>query len=109
MEAAFIIAPNAAMHIKEILKTEPKGSRFRVSIHGGGCSGFQYNFLIDAQLTQDDKIFIQDDIEVVVDFMSLGLINGSSLDYEEDLSGAKFVIKNPNASSACGCGNSFSI
>lgn len=109
MEAAFIITPNATTQIKKILKTEPKSSRFRVSVQGGGCSGFQYNFFIDAQLTQDDKIFTQDDIEVVIDFISLSLINGAQLDYEEDLSGAKFVIKNPNAASACGCGNSFSI
>ena len=150
MEAAFIITPNAATHIQKILETEAQGSRFRISVQGGGCSGFQYNFLIDTQLTDDDKIFTQktipdrfqdlgkrssvedrsvqivhedrrcDDqrtqdlkdegyIEVVLDFISLGLLNGSHLDYVEDLTGAKFVIKNPNAASACGCGNSFSI
>ena len=81
MEVAFIITPNAATHIKKILETEPEGSRFRVSVQGGGCSGFQYNFLIDAQLTQDDKVFAQDEIEIVVDFISLGLLNGSALDY----------------------------
>ena len=70
---------------------------------------FQYNFLIDAELTPDDKIFTQGTTEVVLDFISLGLLNGSHLDYVEDLTGAKFVIKNPNAASACGCGNSFSI
>ncbi len=109
MEAAFIVTPNAAVHIKKVLETELQGSRFRISVQGGGCSGFQYNFLIDAQLTQDDKIFTENDIEVVVDFISLGLLNGSQLDYVEDLTGAKFVISNPNAASACGCGNSFSI
>ena len=109
MEVAFIITPNAATHIKKILETEPEGSRFRVSVQGGGCSGFQYNFLIDAQLTQDDKVFAQDEIEIVVDFISLGLLNGSALDYVEDMAGEKFIIKNPNAASACGCGNSFSI
>jgi iron-sulfur cluster insertion protein len=109
MEAAFIITPNAATHIQKVLKTEPKGSRFRISVQGGGCSGFQYNFLIDAEMTEDDKIFTQGNIEVVLDFISLGLLNGSQLDYVEDLTGAKFVIKNPNAASACGCGNSFSI
>ena len=67
------------------------------------------NFLIDAELTPDDKIFTQGTTEVVLDFISLGLLNGSQLDYVEDLTGAKFVIKNPNAASACGCGNSFSI
>lgn len=109
MEVAFSVTPNAAVHIQKILETEPQGSRFRISVQGGGCSGFQYNFLIDSQLTQDDKIFTQGTTEVVLDFISLGLLNGSQLDYVEDLTGAKFVIKNPNAASACGCGNSFSI
>lgn len=109
MEATFIVTPNALEHIKKILKTEEEGSKFRISIQGGGCSGFQYNFLIDTQLTQDDKIFTQDNIAIVIDYISLGLINGSQLDYEENLSGSKFVIKNPNAASACGCGNSFSV
>jgi iron-sulfur cluster insertion protein len=109
MEAAFIITPNAATHIQKILETESQGSRFRISVQGGGCSGFQYNFLIDAESTPDDKIFTQGTTEVVLDFISLGLLNGSHLDYVEDLTGAKFVIKNPNAASACGCGNSFSI
>ncbi len=109
MEAAFNITQNAAMHISSILEKEPNGSRFRISVQGGGCSGFQYNFLIDDQITADDKIFPQGSIEVVMDFISLGLLSGSQLDYVEDLTGAKFVIKNPNAASACGCGNSFSI
>jgi iron-sulfur cluster insertion protein len=109
MEVAFSVTPNAAVHIQKVLETEPQGSRFRISVQGGGCSGFQYNFLIDSQLTQDDKIFTQGTTEVVLDFISLGLLNGSQLDYVEDLTGAKFVIKNPNAASACGCGNSFSI
>lgn len=109
MEAAFIVTPNAATHIQKILETESQGSRFRISVQGGGCSGFQYNFLIDTEMTDDDKIFAAGAIEVVLDFISLGLLNGSHLDYIEDLTGAKFVIKNPNAMSACGCGNSFSI
>ena len=109
MEVNFSISENAARHIQKILKSEDIGSRLRISVQGGGCSGFQYNFLIDDQTTEDDKIFTSHDIEVVVDFISLGLLNGSQLDYVEDLSGTKFSIKNPNAASACGCGNSFSI
>lgn len=109
MEAVFIITSNAATHIQKILETEPQGSRFRISVEGGGCSGFQYNFLIDTQLTADDKIFPHENIEVVLDFISVGLLNGSQLDYVEDLSGAKFIITNPNAASSCGCGNSFSV
>lgn len=109
MEVQFSISENAAVHIKKVLKNEKKGSRLRISVQGGGCSGFQYNFLIDEQMTSDDKIFTSGDVEVVIDFISLGLLNASQLDYVEDLSGAKFVITNPNAASSCGCGNSFSI
>ena len=109
MEVNFSISENAARHIQKILAGEDIGSRLRISVQGGGCSGFQYNFLIDDQTTADDKIFTAHGIELVVDFISLGLLNGSQLDYVEDLSGTKFAIKNPNAASACGCGNSFSI
>lgn len=109
MEVAFIISANAARHIQKILENEAEGSRLRISVQGGGCSGFQYNFLIDDKMTPDDQIFTHNEVEVVMDFISLGLLNGSQLDYIEDLTGAKFVIKNPNAASACGCGNSFSI
>jgi iron-sulfur cluster insertion protein len=109
MEVAFMISANAAMHIQKILVSEADGSRLRISVQGGGCSGFLYNFLIDDKMTTDDQIFTQNGVEVVMDFISLGLLNGSQLDYVEDLTGAKFVIKNPNAASACGCGNSFSI
>lgn len=109
MEVAFMISANAAMHIQKILVSETDGSRLRISVQSGGCSGFLYNFLIDDKMTTDDQIFTQNGVEVVMDFISLGLLNGSQLDYVEDLTGAKFVIKNPNAASACGCGNSFSI
>ena len=109
MEVVFTISANAATHIKKILANEPAGSRLRISVQGGGCSGFQYNFLIDDKITSDDQTFTQSDVEVVMDFISLGLLNGSQLDYVADLTGEKFVIKNPNAASACGCGNSFSV
>jgi len=109
MKAEFVISENAARYIQKILADEPAGCRLRVAVQGGGCSGFQYNFLIDDKTTADDKIFTQNDVEVVMDFISLGLLNGSELDYIEDLSGAKLVITNPNAASSCGCGNSFAI
>lgn len=109
MQVTFLISANASKHIKKILENEPTASRLRISIQGGGCSGFLYNFLIDDQTTADDQIFTQNGVDVIMDFISLGLLNGSELDYVEDLSGSKFVIKNPNAASACGCGNSFSI
>ncbi len=109
MEVAFLISENAAMHIHKILENETSGCRLRISVQGGGCSGLQYNFLIDDTITSDDQIFTKNEIEVVTDLISLGLLNGSQLDYVEDLSGAKFVITNPNAATSCGCGNSFSI
>lgn len=83
--------------------------RLRLSVSGGGCSGFQYNFVLDSALNSDDHIFNSQSAEVVIDNVSLNLLEGSIIDYVEDLTSSSFVIKNPNATSGCGCGNSFSI
>ena len=84
--------------------------RFRVTVNGGGCSGFQYVFALDTgALAESDAVFALNGAEVVIDDVSLGLVAGSQLDYAEDLSSAGFEIKNPNATASCGCGNSFSI
>lgn len=81
----------------------------RIQISGGGCSGFQYGFALDDTVNEDDQIFEAGDIKVIADETSLDLINGSELDYVEDLIGSYFALKNPNASSTCGCGSSFSV
>ena len=81
----------------------------RVFVQGGGCSGFQYGFTFEEAKNEDDFDFVYEDVTVVVDAMSMQYLNGASIDYQEDLMNANFVIKNPQASSTCGCGSSFSV
>ena len=81
----------------------------RVFVQGGGCSGMSYGFTFDEVQNEDDFDFAYDDVRVVVDSMSMQYLQDSSIDYKEDLQGASFNIKNPNAQSTCGCGSSFSV
>lgn len=81
----------------------------RVTVSGGGCSGFQYGFNLDEQVTADDRVFEADGVRVVVDEVSLGLLDGAEIDFVEDLVGSYFAVRNPNATSTCGCGTSFAI
>lgn len=81
----------------------------RVSVSGGGCSGFQYGFTLDDQRNADDIAFERDGVGVVIDEVSLELLKGAEIDFVEDLMGSYFAIRNPNASSTCGCGSSFSL
>ncbi len=90
-------------------KENVDGLMLRVSVAGGGCSGFQYGFSFDDAVNGDDTVFDQGGVKVVVDECSLDLLAGSEIDWVETLAGASFQIKNPNASSSCGCGSSFSI
>jgi iron-sulfur cluster insertion protein len=99
------ITPGADKQILGILAKEPSGSLFRVAVQGGGCSGFKYIFSIDKNKKQEDHLFGH----VIIDDKSLELINKSILDYEDNLISKSFKIKNPNVSSSCGCGISFSI
>ena len=87
---------------------ENRGQFLRIAVSGGGCQGYQYNFSFDAAKNADDVLFQKDGANVVVDEVSLGLLAGSELDYVEDLVGSYFAVKNPNATSSCGCGSSFS-
>ena len=104
------ITTSAAKRVGEIIAGEGKdGQRLRIAISGGGCSGFQYGFELDDAVNDDDKVFEKDGVEIVVDLMSLGMLAGSRFDFVDDLIGAAFKITNPNASSACGCGNSFAL
>ena len=104
------LTQNAARRIA-IMKTQEnaKDAFLRIAVSGGGCSGFQYGFSFDDQRNEDDFVFERDGVGVVVDEVSLGLLNGAEVDFVEDLMGASFQIRNPNAASSCGCGNSFSI
>lgn len=109
--AQVTLTENAAQKILTLMKEEasPQPVMFRVMIFGGGCSGFQYKFSLDATSGKDDQLFEDKGVKMVVDEASLALIEGAVIDYTEDLMGASFHIKNPNASSSCGCGNSFSV
>ena len=107
---AISISDNAAKRIAHLADLEGKpGLMLRVSVSGGGCSGFQYGFDFAEHVNDDDRTFKRDGVTVVIDEISLELLNGSQIDFVEDLIGSYFEIKNPNASSSCGCGASFSI
>ncbi len=106
----FDISPNAEKRVSKLLKDEDKGTYLRISVIGGGCSGFQYHFDFDATaLSEDDKRLEKSDAIVVIDNVSLEYVEGSVLDYVETLGGATFEITNPQATASCGCGNSFSL
>ena len=104
------ITEDAAKKIRSIIDEENTDLKLRIFVQGGGCSGFQYGFsLEELPPAEDDLTFEKNGIEIVVDAMSLQYLQGAEIDYADDLSGASFKIKNPNAASSCGCGNSFSI
>lgn len=106
----FLVTDNAAKRISKMIETEDdKNVNLRISVLGGGCSGFQYDFQFDSKINDDDLIYHKDGIKVVVDEMSIEYIEGSQLDYVETLGAAAFEIKNPNATANCGCGNSFAV
>ncbi len=115
MSAALTITDNAARRIAKIIAADERSCAegrallLRLSVSGGGCSGFRYGFAIDNLLTEDDKLFEHQGIKVAVDNASLDLLTGSTLDYVEDLIGAAFQIRNPNATASCGCGSSFAV
>ncbi len=110
MTTAFAITDNAAKRISYLVnKGQVHGSNLRISVAGGGCSGFQYSFLFDDTILPEDQVFEHDGAKVIVDDVSLGILEGSVLDYVEDMVASTFLIKNPNAASSCGCGNSFSV
>ena len=109
-ERRILLTENAARRIAVLKAQEQAANAFlRIAVSGGGCSGFQYGLSFDDQRNQDDFVFERDGIAIVVDDVSLGLLNGAEVDFVEDLMGASFRINNPNAASSCGCGNSFSI
>jgi iron-sulfur cluster insertion protein len=105
-----VVTENAARRIAALKQQEQAESAFlRIAVSGGGCSGFQYGFTFDEATNEDDVVFERNGVTVVVDEVSLDLLSGAEIDFVEDLMGASFQIKNPNAASSCGCGNSFSI
>ncbi len=107
----FLISESAAKQIKHLLEknNQPDNTRMRVTVDGGGCSGFQYSFNFDNKLNPDDVVFNKNDIEVVTDTISLGFLDNAELTYINELGASAFKIINPNAIASCGCGNSFSV
>jgi iron-sulfur cluster insertion protein len=105
----FGLSLSAAERITHMLNDEPQGSFFRVAVLGGGCSGFQYDFSIDQKRNGDDIVFTAHGVDVVVDDISIELIDHAELDYVQDLMGSYFAVTNPNATASCGCGTSFSV
>ena len=103
------VSARAALRIGEILKKEPPGTMLRLSVEGGGCSGFQYKFDMDRNQGSEDTLVRRDDAIVLVDQMSLQFLAGSEIDFVDDLIGASFRVNNPNAKASCGCGTSFAL
>jgi iron-sulfur cluster assembly accessory protein len=109
MTTPVTISERAARRISEILKGEGDGAMLRISVEGGGCSGFQYKFDIDHARADDDVVIERESAVVLVDPASAPFLAGSEVDFVDDLIGASFRVHNPNATASCGCGTSFSI
>ena len=103
------VTERAVRRIGEILKAEPAGTMLRVSVEGGGCSGFQYKFDVDHAKAADDLVIGRDGATVLIDSVSLQYMAGAEIDFVDDLIGAAFKVNNPRAKASCGCGTSFSI
>jgi len=100
----------AANKVKALIEEEKNPNlKLRVSVDGGGCSGFQYGFAFDENIADDDTVIEKSGVSLLVDVTSMQYLNGSEVDYLEGLEGARFVVNNPNAKSTCGCGSSFSV
>ncbi len=114
MEPILTITPSAVDQVRDLLQDEPTGTCLRVAILGGGCSGFQYHFEFDEEFDEsgDYRFAARSEagaIEVLVDMMSATLLKGAIVDYQHDLQGGRFIVKNPKAKTTCGCGSSFSV
>jgi iron-sulfur cluster assembly accessory protein len=109
MAESVTVSESAARRIGEILKAEPAGTMLRVSVEGGGCSGFQYKFDMERAKAADDLVIDRAGAVVLIDPVSVGFMAGSEIDFVEDLIGASFKVKNPQAKASCGCGTSFAL
>ncbi len=103
------LTENAAKRIRAVMAGEAPGAMLRISVDGGGCSGFQYKFGIDATRNADDIAIERDGATVLIDEMSMQFMGGATIDFVDDLMGQSFKIDNPNATASCGCGTSFSV
>ena len=105
-----VFTDSAADKVRDLVAEEGTPDlKLRVFVQGGGCSGFQYGFTFDEAVNDDDTQMQKNGVTLLIDSMSLQYLMGAEIDYKEDLQGAQFVIKNPNATTTCGCGSSFSV
>jgi iron-sulfur cluster insertion protein len=110
MPAPLNFSDSAAAKVKQLIDEEGNPDlKLRVFVQGGGCSGFQYGFTFDEVTNEDDTAMVKNGVTLLIDSMSYQYLVGAEIDYKEDLEGAQFVIKNPNAQTTCGCGSSFSV
>lgn len=110
MPSPIVFSDSAATKVSELIVEEGNPNlKLRVFVSGGGCSGFQYGFSFDETASEDDTVVDKSGVSLLIDPMSFQYLVGAEIDYEEGLEGARFVIRNPNATSTCGCGSSFSV
>ena len=110
MPTPLVFSDSAASKVKALIDEEGNTElKLRVFVTGGGCSGFQYGFTFDEETNEDDTVMEKNGVQLLIDAMSYQYLIGAEIDYTEGLEGAQFVIKNPNATSTCGCGSSFSV
>jgi iron-sulfur cluster insertion protein len=106
---SILFTDSAAAKVSELIREEGNDDlKLRVYVSGGGCSGFQYGFTFDDQVNEDDTQVEKNGVTILIDSMSIQYLSGAEIDYKDDLSGSQFVIRNPNATTTCGCGSSFS-
>jgi iron-sulfur cluster insertion protein len=109
MPSPLVFTDNAVKKVKELIDEEGTPDlKLRVFVSGGGCSGFQYGFTFEDTANEDDTQVVRDNVVLLIDPMSLQYLVGAEIDYQDSLQGSQFVIRNPNATSTCGCGSSFS-
>ena len=110
MPAPLVFTDNAAKKVKELIEEEGSPDlKLRVFVSGGGCSGFQYGFTFEEEVNEDDTQVMKDTVTLLIDPMSLQYLMGAEIDYQDNLQGSQFVIRNPQATSTCGCGSSFAV
>jgi len=110
MPAPLVFTDSAADKVRQLIEEEGNSElKLRVFVQGGGCSGFQYGFTFDEDTNEDDTVMEKNGVQLLIDAMSYQYLVGAEIDYKDGLEGAQFVIKNPNATTSCGCGSSFSV
>ena len=110
MPAPLVFTDSAADKVRQLIEEEGNADlKLRVFVQGGGCSGFQYGFTFDEETSDDDTVMQKNGVTLLIDAMSYQYLVGAEIDYKEDLEGAQFVIRNPNATTTCGCGSSFTV